>query len=77
MNPVMPQNALSYHLRRAEQETLMAISSLVPRAEASHAALARLHAEIALELLTGIVTAACWIRPSPNARRRMQIEQEV
>ena len=34
-SPIMPHNDLSYHLRRAEQETRMAIGALVPRAEAN------------------------------------------
>ena len=57
-SPIMPHNDLSYHLRRAEQETRMAIGALVPRAEACHAALARLHARLALQLLTGMPGAA-------------------
>ena len=57
-SPIMPHNDLSYHLRRAEQETRMAIGALVPRAEAGHAALARLHARLALQLLTGMAGPA-------------------
>ncbi|WP_374293790.1 hypothetical protein [Sphingomonas sp.] len=72
-SPIMPHNDLTYHLRRAEQETRMAIGALVPRAEACHAALARLHAlRLALQLLTGMAGPAG--RGHRSAARPVRIE---
>ena len=51
---------------------LAAVAALVPRAEACHAALARLHVRLALQLLTGMAGPAG--RGHRSAARPVRIE---